>query len=224
MSDEKFMDKAKNGLVKFFKGVKNFFVKTGRVNSSNCYGCIDKIGDFLVYDDHALISAVGMDDIVFKRENVVNYSFAGLGKIRSKKATVSYKITLDDNVIFPEKVREKNDVKNITATIFVAKEVSHFLGSGDIEYGEGTRGLIPFEDCDVYGYNDCFVMAVKLKKMVGDKVENYQESLLYPYSNITYIKEENKRFTVQFDGEKHMSFTPKNEEAYKFIQEIKDKI
>ena len=220
-NQEGFFDKVKNALIKFFKGTKNFFVKTGRVNSDKCYGIIDNIGDFIVYDDHALISAVGMDDVVFTKENVLSYSFEGLGKIRRNKATVKYQITLDDNVVFPEKVREKNDVKNLTAVIFVAKDRAHFLGNGGIEYAEGKSGYIPLDDCEVYGYETCFVIAVKLKKQVGDKVENYQESLLYPYSSVTYIEEkENGKFTVQFEGNKLMSFTPKNDDAYKSMKEL----
>ena len=68
-NQEGFVDKAKNALGKFFKGVKSFFVKTGRVNSSNCYGVINHIGDLLVYDDHALISAVGMV-IEWRKSNI----------------------------------------------------------------------------------------------------------------------------------------------------------
>ena len=221
MKEEKFMDKVKNGFAKFFKGVKNFIVKTGRVNSTNCYGCIDNIGDLIVYQDHALISAVGMDDVIFKRENVLSYSFAGLGKIRKDKATVKFNIALDDNVVFPEKVREKNDVNNITAIIYVEKLKSDLLGSGGIEYAEGKSGSIPLDDCDVYRYDDCFVIAVKLKKMVGDKVQNYQSSFLYPFKNITFIEErKNKSFTVQFDGNKLMNFTPKDDAAYNFVKEL----
>lgn len=216
-----FMDKVKNVFSKVFKGIANFFIKTGRVNSSNCLGIIDNIGDLMVYEDHALISAVGMDDIRFTRENVLDYSFKGLGKIRKNKATVSYSIKLDDNVVFPEKVREKNDVNNVTAIVFVDREPSRLLGSGGIEHGKGKSGLIPLDDCDVYNYDDCFVIAVKLKKKVGEKIETYQESVLHPFSDITFIKEEkNKQFTVQFNGNKLLSFTTKNDDAYKFMKEL----
>ena len=154
-----FLDKVKNGTVKFFKGIKNFFVKTGRVNGTHCYGCIENIGDFLVYDDHALISALGMDDIVFTKENVLSYSFAGLGRIRKKKATVTYTIMLDDNVVFPDKVRQRNDVKNLNATIFIEKDCAQLLGRGLMEYGNDI-----YEKCDVYKYPKCIVIVLNLKR------------------------------------------------------------
>ena len=162
-----------------------------------------------------------MDDVVFTGKNVLGYSFEGLGEIRRKKATVKYKITLDDTVVFPEKVRERNDVKNLIAEIFVKKDSSYFLGNGGIEYGKGKSGLMPLDDCEVYGYKDCFVIAVKLKKQVGEKVENYQESLLLPYSSISFIKEkENGTFTVQFNENRLMSFKPGNDKAYEFMKNL----
>lgn len=219
---EGFFDKVKNALIKFFKGVKNFFVKTGRVNGTHCYGVIEGIGDFLVYDDHALISAVGMDDVVFKKENVLSYGFDGLGRIRRNKATVKYSITLDDNVVFPEKVREKNDVKNLTATIFVEKDRAHFFGRGQVEYGQGNRGLSPFEECDVYLYSDCFVVAVKLERRNGDKVEKFQESVLYPFSNMTSFGEgAAKSFTARFKDGKSLSFTVVGDANYEIAKNIK---
>lgn len=220
-NEEKFIDKAKKGFIKFFNGVKSFIVKTGRKNSTNYYGRIENIGDFIVYDDHALISAVGMDDVVFTNKNVLSYSFEGLGPIIMKKATVKYKIVLDDNVVFPELVRQKNDVKNLNASILAEKEKAHFLGNGQIEYGQGKSGLMPLETCDVYGYNDCFVIVLKLKKMVGDKVENYQESVLYPFADISAFEEKKgKLLDFNFKGERIMQFTPKNEEAYEFAKKI----
>ena len=223
--EEKFFDKVKAGFSKFFSGVKNFVVKTGRVNGTNNYGCIDGIGDFIVYEDHALISAVGMDDVVIKRENVVSYSFNGLGKIRKKKATVSYKITLDDNVVFPEKVREKNDVNNLTATIFVEKDRTHFLGNGGIESPKGKLGNVPLTDCNIYTYEECFVIAVNLEKMNGDKVEKYQESFLYPYTEVVDIAErESGKVVINLNNERLMSFLPKDDKARKFLEELKAKI
>ncbi len=220
-NEEKFIDKAKKGLVKFFNGVKSFIVKTGRKNSTNYYGRIENIGDFIVYDDHALISAVGMDDVVFTNNNVISYSFEGLGPIIMKKATVKYKIVLDDTVVFPEMVRQKNDVKNLNASILVEKERSYFLGQGQMEYGQGNRGLTPLENCDVYGYQNCFVIVLKLEKRVGDKVERYQESILYPFTDISAFEEKKgKLLTFNFKGEKIMQFTPKNEEAYEFVKKI----
>lgn len=185
-----FLDKVKVGAAKFFKGVKNFFVKTGRVNSSNYYGCIDGIGDLIVYDDRALISAVGMDDVVFKRENVVSYSFDGLGKPRRNKVTVKYKITLDDNVVFPEKVQEKNDVRNLTATVLIEKDRLYLWGNGKLEYGKRSQGLPLVNACDVYGYSDCVILVLKLERQNGDKVEKYEESLLYPFSKVESTVEE----------------------------------
>lgn len=219
-----FFERVKSGLVKFLSGVKNFFVKTGRVNGTHCYGCVEGIGDFLVYDDHALISAVGMDDVTFKNENVISYCFDGLGRIRRNKATVKYTITLDDTVIFSEKVREKNDVKNLTVTIFVEKDRAHFWGQGQVEYGQGTRGLHPLEECDIYGYQDCFVVAVKLERRNGDKVEKYQESVLYPFANIESIGEgAAKVFTVRFKDGKNLSFTAVNEAVYEKVKNIEIK-
>ena len=223
MSEQGFVDKVKNGFVKFFKGVKNFVVKTGRKNSTNYYGRIENIGDFIVYNDHALISAVGMDDVTFTNENVISYSFAGLGKILMNKATVQYKIVLDDNVVFPELVAQKNDVKNLTATIKVEKDRSHLIGHGDMEYGKGNRGLSPLEACDVYGYEDCFVIALNLERRNGDKVEKYQESVLYPFADIAYIGEEkNGSCIVKFNDDKSLRFTPAGDKAAELIKKLKE--
>lgn len=209
-NEESFLTKVKNGFGKFFKGVKNFFVKTGRVNSSNCYGAIDGIGDLLVYEDHALISAVGMDDVTFTKENVIGYSFEGLGQIRKKKATVKYKIVLDDKVVFPEKVREKNDVKNLSAIINIDKERSHLVGHD------------PIDDCDVYRYEKCFVIVFNLKRTVGEKVEKYQESALRPYAEILEIKEQKDRsFAVKFEGGKILFVVPVRPEDREFFEELK---
>jgi hypothetical protein len=217
-----FMTKVKNGLMKFIKGIKNFVVKTGRVNGTHCYGIIDNIGDLIVYDDHALISAVGMDDIVFTKENVLSYSFEGLGKIRRNKATLKYKIVLDDNVVFPEKVREKNDVKNLIALVNAEKDRSHYLGKGSIEYGKASRGLSPVVECDVYGFGDCLVVVVLLEKRVGEKVEKYQESLLYPLSKLSSIVEgKNKSFAIKFDDDKLLQVTPAGDSAYETLKNIK---
>ncbi len=222
MEKGNFIDKVKNGAIKFFKGVKNFIVKTGRVNGSNCYGIIDGIGDFLVYEDHALISAVGMDDVIIKKENVLEASFEGLGKIRRNKATVKYKLVLDDNVVFPEKVREKNDVKNLTAVIYMDKQRNNFLASGQMEHGEGQRGLTPVVDCDVYKYDDCLVIIFKLERRVGEKVERYQESALYPFKSIAEIEEKSgKKFEVKFDDKKLLFFTTTTESAYNAALELK---
>ena len=221
--EEKFFDKVKAGVGKFFGGIKSFIVKTGRVNGTNNYGCIDRIGDFIVYEDHALISAVGMDDVVIKKENVLSYSFNGLGNIRKNRATVSYTITLDDNVVFPEKVREKNDVKNLTATIFVDKDRAYFLTDGGIEYPKGKLGEVALTDCDIYTYEKCFVFAVKLEKMNGDKVQKYQESFLYPYSDVVYIKEKDDgRVVINLKDERLLVFRPKDEKAQKFLDKLKE--
>jgi hypothetical protein len=225
---ESFFEKVKNALIKFFKGVKNFFIKTGRVNGSHCYGIIQGIGDFLVYDDHALISAVGMDDVTFTKENVVSYYFDGLGNIRRNKATVKYKITLDDNVVFPEKVREKNDVKNITAVINVEKDSTHLWGRGTAEYGKSANKLSPIEECDVYGYGDCFVIVLKLERRNGDKIEKYQESMLYPFSDIKALYDgsttpSGKPVVVEFKDGKTMSFTVRNETVYATVKSIEIK-
>jgi hypothetical protein len=223
--EEKFFDKVKAGFGKFVSGVKSFVVKTGRVNSTNNYGCIDGIGDLIVYEDHALISAVGMDDVVIKKENVVSYSFNGLGNIRKKRATVSYKLVLDDNVVFPEKVRERHDVKNLTATIFADKERNKLLGTGGIEYTKGKLGQVPLTNCDIYAYETCFIFAVKLERMNGDKVEKYEESILYPYTDIAAIAEkENGKVVINFKEERLMSFVPKDEKARTLVETLKAKI
>ncbi len=222
MSEQGFMDKVKNGFAKFFKGVKNFIVKTGRKNGTNYYGRIENIGDFIVYADHALISAVGMDDITFTNENVISYSFVGLGPILMKKATVQYKIMLDDNVVFPELVAQKNDVKNLTAFIKLEKERSHFVGHGDMGYGKGSHGLSPIEACDVYGYEDCFVIAFNLEKRNGDKIEKYQESVLYPFADIAYIEENKGAYVVKFKDDKSLHFTPADEKATELIKQLKE--
>lgn len=219
---ESFIDKAKNALSKFFTGAKNFFIKTGRVNSSNCYGIIDNIGDFLVYDDHALISAVGMDDIVFTSKNVLSFSFEGLGKIRRNKATVKYLINLDNNVVFPEKVREKNDVNNLIAIINIEKEKSHFLGSGLI--GSDETKKMYFDNCDIYGYDDCLIIVYKLEKKVGETTEKYQESVLYPFDNIVEVvqKEDmDKTLNVRFNDGKIAVFTAVNTTAFEKVMAIK---
>ena len=221
---EGFMTKVKNGLGKFLKGAKNFAVKTGRVNSANCYGIIENIGDFLVYSDHALISAVGMDDVVFTSKNVLHTSFEGIGPIRKKKTTVKYHITLDDNVVFPEKVREKNDVNNLVAIISIDHERSRFLGKAQIGYGQSVRGMLPVVDCDIYGYEKCFVIAVNLEKQVGEKMEKYQESLQYPYTDISeFVENKNKTFSLKFnDGRSISQFTPANDKAREIINELKE--
>lgn len=212
---DSFFKKIGRGFANFFKGIGNFFVKTGRTNSSKNFGCIEGIGDFLVYDNHALISAVGMGDVTFTKENVISWRFEGLSRIRRKEATVKYTIKLDGNVIFPQKVREKNDVNNLTATIFVNKETERFISNGEITYGELFHGVYPLEKCDIYIYDDCFVIAVKLEKRNGNNVERYQESLLYPFSNIdSIIEEKERKFVVQFDDEKYISFTILNNYKY----------
>lgn len=199
-TEEGFMDKAKNGFMKFGKGVESFVVKTAIRNGQNHYGMVNGIGDFAVYDDHALIFALGMDDIVFTKENVITYSFRGLGRIRENKATVEYAIVLDDNVVFPELVRQKHDVNNVIATIMIDKDRSHLLGRGDIEYGGGI------EACDVYEYPDCFVIVLRLERRRGDAVEKYQESLLYPFSEVAYINEGGSRIDVRFKDGKSLHF------------------
>ena len=229
-TNEGFFDKTKKGISKFFKGIKNFFVKTGRVNGTHCYGIIEGIGDFIVYDDHALISAVGMEDVVFKNENVITCCFEGLGKIRRKggtsKATVKYSIKLDDKVVFPQKVQEKNDVRNLVATIFAEKDREHFWGSGTMEYGQANRGLYPIEDCDVYGYDNCIVIVLKLQRVNGDKTEKYEESLLYPFANIKSIADDTAKPTngkpvvVEFDDGKSLRFNVRSEAAYEKVKKI----
>ena len=224
VKEEGFFDKVKKGFMKSVNGVKSFFVKTGRKNGSHYYGCIDGIGDFIVYDDHALISALGMDDVTFTKENVISYSFEGLGKIMMSKATVQYKIVLDDNVVFPELVRQKNDVKNLKAIIKLEKERSHLLGRGKIEYGPITRGLIPIESCDVYGYQDCFVIAVNLERMSGDKVQKYQEAVLYPFSDIKEMIEKSGGYVVNFNDGKSLHLTAIGERSSATLKEIKESI
>ena len=217
-NEEKFLDKVKKGFGKVFKGIKNFFVKTSIRNGSHYYGQINGIGELAVYDDHALIFALGMDDVVFTNENVVGYSFKGLGPIKAKKATVEYAITLDDNVVFPELVRQKNDVKNLTATIMIEKERSHLLGRGLIEDDLGRT-----QECDIYGYPKSIVIVLNLEKVNGDKVEKYQESVLYPSSHITGIAQGNgKSFAVEFNDGKKLQFTASKEEAYAIIKEMKE--
>lgn len=221
-NQESFLVKIKNALSKFFTGVKNFFIKTGRANSSNCYGIIDNIGDLLVYDDHALISAVGMNDIVFTNKNVLSYSFAGLGKIRRNRATVRYNITLDDNVVFPEKVREKNDVNNLTAIINIEKERSHLLGKGLI--GPDDPKNMRFDNCDIYGYDKCLVIVYNLEKKVGEKIEKYQESTLYPFEDIVEIvekKDMDKTLNIRFNDRKKAVFTAKDTDAFNKVMSIK---
>ena len=220
---EGFFTKLKNGLAKFFKGVKNFIIKTKRVNSKNCYGIIDRIGDLLVYDDHALISAVGMDDVVFKKENVLASGFIGLGRIRRNKATVKYSITLDDNVVFPPKVREKNDVNNLEAIIFIEKEKDRLFALGTMEHGTPHNGLYPIEDCEVYDYGDCFVIVVKLQRQNGDKVEKYEESLLYPVGDITEILDSHSGgYIITFDDGKTLTLNHVKDFGKAKIEKIKN--
>lgn len=214
---EGFMDKVKKVLVKIGSGIKSFVVKTGRANSTNHYGVIENIGDLLVYEDHALISALGMDDVVFTHENVVSYAFDGLGRIRRNKATVQYKIVLDDKVVFPEKVREKNDVQNLTATINIAKETAHLLGNGTM------LGA----DCDVYGYPKCFVIVLNKERQNGDKIEKYQESLLYPYKDVIAIEDhEDKAFLIKFNDKDtvRMWFKPASEQKNQRVLEIREEL
>ena len=205
-------EKKENFLVKFLKGVKNFFVKTGRVNGSNCYGIIEGIGDFLVYEDHALISAVGMDDVVFKRENVISSSFEGLGRIRRNKATVQYTIVLDDTVVFPEKVREKNDVKNLKATVDINKLAANKVGKGSFEAAA---------DCDIYAFGPNLVIVMNLEKPNGDKVMKYQESVLYPNTDVEAWEEaDGNKFRVKFNDGKRLSFVAKNETVFNEMKEF----
>ena len=222
-TEEGFMDKVKNGFMKFIKGVKNFFKKTAIRNGKNYYGMINGIGELAVYDDHALIFAVGMDDIVFTKENVIGYGFRGLGPIRGKKATIEYAIVLDDNVMFPELVRQKNDVNNVIATIMIDKERSHLLGHGDVEYGSGNR-LSPLEKCDVYEYPDCFVIVLNLERRNGDKVEKYQESLLYPFSEVAYINKGGSRTDVRFKDGKSLYFDAVSAKMDEIVKKIKEKM
>lgn len=208
-----FFDKVKAFFSKFFAGAKSFAVKTGRVNSANCYGVIDKIGDFLVYEDHALISAVGMDDVVFTRQNVLDYSFEGLGSIRRHKVYVKYHIVLDDNVVFPEKVAEKNDTKNLVALIAIAKEKDRFLG----------RGKQKAIDCDVYGYKGCLIMVWKVPTQVGEKVEIREEATLYPYDDVVTIEEKSdKTLVLELKDGKKVALTPKDNDAYELVKNIKE--
>ena len=215
-----FFGKVKNGFVKFIKGLKNFFVKTARKNSSRCYGEIIGIGDFIVYDDHALISAVGMDDVVFTRKNVVSYCFDGLGPIDmdDHRATVKYKIKLDDNVVFPALVRQKNDVENLKAEIYVEKDKAHFLGSGK-SVGSGKDGL---RGCDFYGYSDCIVVVYRLIRIENNKEVRYQDSALIPFKNISQVKESKELVTVIIDGGETLSFKPFDDGAKKWAEQVKE--
>ena len=48
--------------------------------------------------------------------------------IKTNTATFKYVVELDDNVVFPEKVRQKNDVKNLTVHVIANKCKDHYLG------------------------------------------------------------------------------------------------
>lgn len=206
-NETSFLEKVKNALIKFFKGLKNFIVKTGRVNGTHCYGVIDNIGDFLVYDDHALISAVGMDDVTFTSKNVISYSFEGLGKLRRNKVHVKYKITLDDDVVFPEKVRQKNDVKNLDALIDINMDSKHLLSR--------------FENYASYKYDDCIIIVFNLKRQVGNREEAYQEAISYSLPDILLISEgKGGSFIIKFKDKKEYVFSPVNEKAREVIKEL----
>ena len=222
---ESFFVKLKNGIAKFCKGVKNFFIKTGRVNSSNCIGMIEGIGDFLVYDDHALISAVGMDDITFTKENVVSTSFLGLGPIR-RGVTVKYKIVLDDNVVFPEKVREKNDVNNLTAVINIKNDKSSiFLGSGQASCDKSKDGLAAIADCDAYGYTNDIALAKKVKTLVNGEERTSYYSAIYSFDEIKTVlapssASADSKFTLSFNDGNSATIKAANDTAFAYLKSL----
>ena len=222
-----FFDNVKNMLNKILKGTKQMAVNTARINSDNCYGFMLHIGYLLAYDDHALISFVGRDDVILKKENVLSYNFAGLGDILHDKATVNYNLTLDDNVEFSKEVREKYDVKNVTVAVYLKKLRDHLIGSGSMEYGTKAcnNGLRPIENCDVYIFDNCLVLSFDLVKSTGgDNTRKYQDSALYSFSNIESIDEcERNSFIVKFKNGKNLTFTAKNKAAYETIQSIEIK-
>lgn len=212
--NEGFFTKLKNGFMKFFKGIKNFFIKTGRVNSSNCYGFVDGYGDFIVYTDHALFSAVGREDIVFTAKDVRSWSFEGIGKIRRKRATVKYSIEIDSKVLSPNSDCSSDSTQKVNALIFISKEISHLYGHGFVSATENF-----YSKCDVYGYDSCLIIVLKLEKQVGDKIEKYEESLQYPLSDIKSIIEvENKDISIKLKDKKTVVFKPQNS---KIIEELK---
>ena len=186
---EGIFDKIKNTVTKVLKGTKEVAVKTARINSKDCYGFVLHIGYLLAYDDHALISSpnIGRDDVTFKKENVLSYGFAGLGDILHYKATVNYSLTLDNNVQFPKEVSEKYDVKNVTVAVYLEKLREHLIGNGSMEYGTKacSNGVRPIENCDVYKFDNCLVLAFNLQERTGgDHVRTYQDSALYSFANI----------------------------------------
>ena len=224
---EGIFDKIKNAVNKFLKGTKEVAVKTARINSENCYGFVLFIGYLLAYDDHALISFIGRDDVIFKKENVLSYGFAGLGDVLHDKATVNYSLTLDDNVQFSKEVSEKYDVKNVTVAVYLKKLREHLIGSGSMEYGTKacSNGLRPIEECDVYKFDNCLVLAFNLQEHTGgDHVRKYQDSALYSFSNIESIDEsERNTFIVKFNNGKSLTFTAKNKAAYETVKSIEIK-
>ena len=61
--------------------------------------------------------------------------------------------------------------------------------------------------------------------MVGDNIEKYQKSLLYPYTDVTEITEmEDGRVVINIANERLLSFFLKNEETKKFVAERKENI
>ena len=217
---EGFLAKVKKSIKKFLNGTKEVAVKTARINSMNCYGFILFIGYLLVYEDHALVSFIGKEDVTFKKENVLSYGFAGLGDILHSKATVNYNLSFDDNVVFDEELRQKYDTKNVTIAVYADKFTDKLLGNGSMLHGNKNT----LEKCNVYQFPDCIVIVFNIEKQNGNSVTRYQESAMYPLADIQSLTETgNKSFSVTFKDGKTLTFAAKNETAYEAIKSLEIK-
>ena len=137
---------------------------------------------------------------------IINISdFAGVGQPRRNKATVKYEITLDDNVVFPERIRAKHDVNHLTATVYTEKDFSH-------KWGVGTLNN---EACDVYGYSKDFVLIFSYQKPLGQKVEIHQEARTIAFSEIASVEEKSsKGFIVKFNNGDKLTITSWSDAAH----------
>lgn len=212
-SNDGVMAKLKKIFGKILGGVKSFFIKAARTNSKNCYGSIAGIGNLLVYEDHALISALGMEDITFTRDNVKSYAFAGLGNFIGHSPTAKYIINVDDRIPFPDAVRERQNVSSLTAFVYLYMEKDHYVGNAELG----------FDDCDIYDYTNSFIYVLNLKKFVNGKEEHYKESYYYSYDLIEDVIVQDTTYVIKIKDKTptYLHFTPKSTSTKVFFETLK---
>ena len=199
-----FLDKVKAFLAKLGNGTKDVAVKTARRNSPKFIGNVDNIGNLNVESDHALIYAINMDDIVFKKENVVRAGYAG-GLSRSMKVgkstipTVKYDMVLDDKVVYPETLKADTSVLHVE--LLITKDAEHYHGKA--KYTDGKNVV---KEGALYVYPD---MSVFVWTRITDPNNgmNTLETIELPHSKLksvaltspskfTYVTGESVTFTT----------------------------